>query len=93
MVSPDGKLGIAFVAFAVLQTVLPIIVQKMTRAIVYSHVLHGAIAACMGIAIVVGLLQAMHRSFSSVAIVLFYIGLALLGAFDIWINRAIEASC
>ena len=93
MVSPNRTLGITFVVLAVLQSAVPIVVQKVTHAIVYPHVLHAAIASCVVAAIVVALWQAMHRPFSSVAMIVFYIGLASLVAFDIWIKRAIEASC
>ncbi len=92
MMSPNRTLAIAFVVLAVLQTAAPIVIQKATRAIVYHDVLHAAIASCVVAAIVVAVCQAIHRPFSAVAMIVFYIGLALLVAFDIWIERAIEAT-
>ena len=93
MISPNRTLAIAFVVIAALQTAVPIVIQKTTHVIVYSQVLHGAIALCVVAVIVVALCQAIHRPFSAVAIIVFYIGLALLVAFDIWIERAVQASC
>ena len=93
MVSPNRTLAIAFVVLAVLQTAAPTVIQKASHAIVYHDVLHGAIALCVVAAIVVAVCQTMHRPFGAVAMIVFYIGLASLVAYDIWIERAVEATC
>ena len=91
--SPNRILAVTFVVLAVLQTATPIIAQKLTRAIVFRHFLHGAIVSCVVTAIMVALYQVLHRRFGTGAMVAFYIGLALLVIFDILIERAIDASC
>ncbi len=91
--SPNRTLAIAFVVFAVLQTAAPMVIQKATRAIVYDDVLHGAVASCVVAAIVGASCQATRRQFSTVTMIFFYIGLALLAAFDIWIEGVIAATC
>jgi len=91
--SPNRALAIIFAVVAVLQTAIPIVVQKLTRAIVYHELFRATIAACVLAAIVVALCQALRPRFGTAAMIIFYIGLALLVAFDIWIEFAIGASC
>ena len=90
---PNRALAITFVILALMQTAVPIVVQKSSDAPVYHDLFHGAIASCVVTAIVVAFCQAMRRPFSAVTLVVFYVGLALLIAFDIWIECAIDASC
>ncbi|MGD0900922.1 MAG: hypothetical protein ABR915_24075 [Thermoguttaceae bacterium] len=91
--SANRLLAMTFLVLAVLQTAVPILAQKLTRAIVFRHFLHVAIVSCVVTAIVVTLYQVMHRRFGAGAMVAFYIGSALLIVFDILMERAIDASC
>ena len=93
MASSHCTLASSFAVLAVLQTAVPMIVQKMTAAIIYHHLFHGAIASCVLAAIVVAIYQVSRRRFDASAMILVYIGLVLLVAFDICIERAIDASC
>ena len=61
MMSPNRALAIAFLVFGLLQTTVPMIVQKLTAAIVYHHLSHGAITSCIVAAIVIAVFQAVRR--------------------------------
>jgi hypothetical protein len=89
---PNRTLATLFIVVAVVQTGAPVVIQKLTQAIVFRHLLHGAIVLCVAVGAGVWLLQVLHRSFSKAALAAFYIGVALLVIFDILIERVIDAS-
>lgn len=83
----------ALLALSIVQTCAPIAGQKFSRGIVYHHLLDGAIALSVITAIVVTCHQALYRRFTTISLIGFYVGVALLVAFDVWIERLIGASC
>lgn len=93
MISPNRGLLITFVVLAVFQTAVPILGQMSTRAMVYRELLHLSIALCLLTGIIVTLWQVASRRFSTGAIVLFDVGIALLVGLDLWIEFQVGATC
>jgi hypothetical protein len=91
--SPNRVLGVAFAILAVVQTAIPIVVQKMSYAVVFREYLHGSIALCVIVGTALALFQIVNRRFSIIGLALFSIGVTLLVAFDVWIEEAVDASC
>jgi hypothetical protein len=85
-------LGILFATLAAMQTAAPIIAQKSTSAIVYHEWIRMSIMACVVAGIIVAIWQATRSRFSVIAMLLFYAGLVILVAFDVWIESAITAT-
>ena len=85
-------LVVVFIPLLLIQTGVPIIGQKMTKAIVYPQLFQASIAVCIAVAASIGIWQMLRQPFGKIALAAFYIGLSLLLIFDFWMDWLIGAS-
>ena len=89
---PNRILATVFAITAVAQTIIPIILQRMTHAIIIRDLLSGGVSLCLLCAFVVGIVQFRQRCFGKSALIAYYLGLAILIYFDAWIKWEMDAS-